>query len=85
MAKIKFTKDTLMRMLRTFAQAAIAYLAVNIATVDFTAEGEVVKATLKGLIIATIAAGIAAVMNLHKDILPVFEEVVEDELTTEDE
>lgn len=52
-------KEPVRRALRTFVQAAAGYVIVNVAELDFTA-----KDAVKGFIIATIAAGLAAVMNL---------------------
>lgn len=63
----KFTKETARRMLRTFAQSAIGYIAVNIAIVDFSAGREVIKSALIGLAISAISAGISAVMNLEEN------------------
>lgn len=63
---MKFTKETFNRVLRTFLQAAIAYIAVNLAVVDFTSSKEVVKSALIGLCVSAVSAGIAAVMNLEK-------------------
>lgn len=62
---MKFTKETVRRALRTFAQTAVAYLAVNIAVIDFT-ETAAVKSAVIGLIVSALAAGIAAVMNLER-------------------
>lgn len=63
---MKFTKETWRRALRTFIQAAVAYLAANLFVVDFTAEGEVLTSALVGLVVSALAAGLAAVMNLEK-------------------
>ena len=63
---MKFTKETWRRALRTFLQAAISYLAVNLCVVDFTAEGEVLTSALVGLAVSALAAGVAAVMNREK-------------------
>lgn len=62
----KPTKDTAQRAARTFVQAAISYIAVNVAFVDFTGDKSVAISALKGLAISALAAGIAAVMNLGK-------------------
>lgn len=59
------TKETVRRALRTFGQAFAGYVAVNIAIVDFTASGEVIKSALIGILIAGVSAGISAVMNLE--------------------
>lgn len=64
---MKFTKETLKRALRTFIQAAIAYIAVNITVIDFSNGKEVAKSTLIGLAVSAVSAGVAAVMNLEKN------------------
>jgi hypothetical protein len=43
---MKFTKETMRRALRTFMQAAAAYIAANLLVVDFTAESDVLKSDL---------------------------------------
>lgn len=48
------------RALRTFIQAACGYAVVNITSLDMNA-----KNAVRGFAIATIAAGLAAVMNLE--------------------
>lgn len=63
---MKFTKETMRRALRTFMQAAAAYIAANLLVVDFTAESDVLKSALLGLVVSALAAGMAAVMNLEK-------------------
>ena len=62
---MKFTKETLKRMLRTFLQAAIACIVAGFATIDFSNEKEVIKSAIFGLCGSAIAAGIAAVLNLQ--------------------
>lgn len=64
--KMKFTKETWRRALRTLIQVAVSYIAANLCVVDFTAEGEVLTSALMGLVVSALAAGIAAVMNLEK-------------------
>ena len=59
------SKDGIYRALRTFIQAALAYIAVNLAVVNFSEEGEVVKNALIGLAVSAVAAGISAVMNIE--------------------
>ena len=54
---MKFNKECLRRAWRTFIQAAVAYITVNIVLIDFSGEKSVV---------AAVAAGLAAVMNLSK-------------------
>lgn len=55
-------KEPVKRAIRTFIQAAAGYVVVNVVTLDFNA-----KNAVKAFAIATIAAGIAAVMNVKKD------------------
>ena len=63
---MRFTKETLHRALRTFLQTAISYIAVNIVVVDFSAEKAALKSAVVGLIVSSLAAGLAAAMNLEK-------------------
>lgn len=62
-------KETLKRALRTFFQAAVGYLSAN-AVVFFTAETAVdfdyIKSALTCLLVSSVAAGLAALMNLPK-------------------
>lgn len=64
-----FTKNCLIRALRTFLQTAIGYVLTNI-TLYFSgvnfADGDVVKNALIGLAISALSAGTAAVMNIGK-------------------
>lgn len=62
---MRFTKETLKRALRTFLQAAIAYVVTHVTIIDLTDADEVVKRALIGLVVAAISAGIAAAMNLE--------------------
>lgn len=55
------SKEPVKRALRTFVQAVAGYVAVNVVTLDFSAGNAV-----KGFIIAAIAAGISAAMNIKK-------------------
>ena len=57
-------KNWKIRALRTFIQAAVGYLAVNAVCIDFSAEWSVLKTSLIGLGVSTVAAGMAAVMNV---------------------
>lgn len=50
------------RAIRTFIQAACGYVVVNIAALDMD-----VKSAVRGFIVATVAAGLAAVMNMEVD------------------
>ncbi len=83
--KYKFKSDATERILKTFVQAALGYIAVNIALVDFGSGKEAAKSALIGLLVAAAAAGLSAVMNLEKKDKTVFEETPEDEFITEDE
>ncbi|MEE0981475.1 MAG: hypothetical protein U0K91_07300 [Acutalibacteraceae bacterium] len=63
---MKFTKETLKRMARTFLQTALGYIVVNIAFVDFAGDRDVIESALIGLCVSAVSAGAAAVMNLEK-------------------
>lgn len=63
---MKFTKASLKRALRTFIQAVIAYLAVNIVLIDFTDGKAALSTALTGLATSAVAAGLSAVMNLER-------------------
>ena len=63
---MRFTRLTFRRALRTFIQAALAYIAVNLAAVNFENGKEAVRAALLGLTVSAVAAGLAAAMNLEK-------------------
>ena len=63
---MKFTKETFNRMIRTFFQTAVSYIAVNIATVDFSESRNLIRAALTGIGVSAAAAGLSAVMNLEK-------------------
>lgn len=63
---MKFTKETLKRMARTFLQTALGYIVVNIAFVDFAGDIDVIESALIGLCVSAVSAGAAAVMNLEK-------------------
>lgn len=63
---MKFTKETLYRALRTFLQAALAYLAVNLVAIDPAGDKNALRTTLIGLAVSATAAGLAAAMNLEK-------------------
>lgn len=63
---MKFTKETFNRMIRTFFQTAVSYIAVHIATVDFSESRNLIRAALTGIGVSAAAAGLSAVMNLEK-------------------
>lgn len=54
----KFQKDVIERCVRTFAQAALAVIAVQLASPSFTVD------SLQATGIAAVAAGISALMGL---------------------
>lgn len=54
-------KNWVKRAIRTFFQTAVGYIAVAIPTVDWQSSG--LKATLIGIVMSGVAAGISAVMN----------------------
>ena len=59
----KGTKEMLYRAVRTFFQAAVGYLAANIALIKWDDAG-VAKTTALTVITAAVACGLAALMNL---------------------
>lgn len=59
-------KECIYRAIRTFFQTAIGYLAVNIALIDFSNDKQAVKSLLIGLLISSVSAGLAGVMNIEK-------------------
>jgi hypothetical protein len=63
---MKFTKECLKRSVRTFLQAAVAYLCVHLMVIDFSDQSESLKQVFIGLAVSTVAAGLSAVMNLEK-------------------
>ena len=62
---MRITKETLRRAARTFFQAALSYILINVAIIDFSSGREVVKSALIGLGVSALAAGLAAVMNIE--------------------
>ena len=58
-------KEWIRRALRTFFQAAVGYAAVAIPAIDFDGDG--LRATLIGLGVSAISAGLAAVMNINDE------------------
>lgn len=60
----RWTSDTSKRALRTFLQAFFAYLVTAIPLVEWS-DTSMMKATGIGVLLAAVAAGIAAVMNLE--------------------
>ncbi len=68
--KICFTKNCLIRALRTFLQTVIGYVLANLSMyvggIDFN-DGDLLKNALVGLAISAFSAGASAVMNLEKE------------------
>lgn len=65
---VTFTKETFRRALRTFLQAFLGYIVVNLAMVDFTTFDEAFKSAIVGLLVGALSAGLSALMNLeHKN------------------
>lgn len=60
-------KNYVRRAFRTFVQTAVGYIAVNIAIVDFNADGQALKAAVIGLCVSAVSAGMSAVMNLKEE------------------
>lgn len=67
--KMCFTKNCLIRALRTFLQTALGYIAANLAlflTGTNFANKEMWKSAVCGLLVSSVSAGLSAVMNLEK-------------------
>lgn len=63
-------KSWVVRMLRTFLQTAIGYLAVGLPAIDFmTDDISAIKKAIIGLGVSAVSAGIAAAMNLWDESL----------------
>lgn len=79
---MKFTKESLNRALRTFLQAFLGMLAVNItylSTMDWELDTKTIITTICSQILGpALSAGIAAVMNMQKKELEDNEEVSEE-------
>ena len=60
-------KDWVKRALRTFGQSAIGYVVVALPTVDWTADKAILKSTLIGLGVSSVAAGLAALLNYFEE------------------
>ena len=61
-------KEMIFRALRTFFEAAIGYIAANLALAlaDSGEDINIAKTALVGVLVSAIAAGIAAVLNMPK-------------------
>ena len=77
---MKFTKETLRRMLRTFLQAAFGFLASTGIAVLTTNEYNVSRSVIIGLLGSALAAGMAAVMNLEQPTSDNAEDIEGDEI-----
>ena len=62
---MRFTKETARRAARTFFQAFLSYVVVNVVMIDFTADESIIKSAVIGLIVSALAAGFSALMNLE--------------------
>ena len=60
-------KETILRAIRTFFQAFVGFLVVNLTSGPWGAtDGEMIAETLTALMASGVAAGLAAVMNMPK-------------------
>lgn len=62
---MKITKQTLIKSFKTFLQAAIAYVCVNISSFNYEEQEGARKAALMTFAVSSVAAGICAVMNIE--------------------
>ena len=60
-------KEWAKRAIRTFIQTAVGYIVVAVPSVDFGGERTAIKATLVGIGVSAVAAGIAAAMNIKEE------------------
>lgn len=65
MLKEYFTTSCLKRAGKTFVEAALSYLIINLDSV-FNADKSTAKTIIGGVVMSSIAAGISAVWNLKK-------------------
>ena len=74
-------KNMIIRAVRTFIQAALGYAAANI--VGLCGGEGLTNDALTGLLVASVAAGLSALMNLpHKEVL---EEVIVEDISPAEE
>ena len=59
-------KEWVYRALRTFLQSAVGYIVIALPNVDFSEQSKA-KTALIGIGVSAVAAGLAAVMNIHSD------------------
>ena len=61
-------KEMMIRSIRTFFEAAIGYICANVAVAftEDTSDMNVAKAALVGLLVSSVVAGVAAVLNMPK-------------------
>lgn len=64
--KVFFDREPVKRAIRTFIQAAAGYIVVAVPNIDFT-DTSMLKATLIGLGVSALAAGLSAVMNINRE------------------
>lgn len=66
MKNYTLTKESLIKVAKTFIQALIAFLVVTLPTIDFTQDKSALKAALFSVLASAIAAGLSAVMNIEQ-------------------
>lgn len=60
-------KNWVKRAVRTFFQSFVSYMAVALPAVDWQSDRDVLRGTLIGIGVSSLAAGISAVMNYIDD------------------
>lgn len=60
-------KNWMKRAIRTFAQTAIGYIAINVPLVNWDNENDYFAKALIGVSVSAVAAGLSAVMNIIDD------------------
>lgn len=60
-------KEWVKRALRTFYQSAIGYAVVALPTVDWSADKAILRSTLIGIGVSSVAAGLAAWLNYFEE------------------
>lgn len=61
-------KEWVKRALRTFYQSAIGYAVVALPTVDWSADKAILRSTLIGIGVSSVAAGLAAWLNYIEEV-----------------
>ncbi|MBQ7475548.1 MAG: hypothetical protein IJS78_06480 [Clostridia bacterium] len=60
-------KNTVVRALRTFGQAAVGYIVANVALIRWDDRGAL-RTTVMTVVTAAVACGLAALMNLPTEV-----------------